>query len=157
VIRDRLVALGDERLLAARLFNVFGPGETNPHVLPDILTQVREGGPLRLGNLDARRDYVHARDVADALVRLATYGGAESVFNVGTGVGTSVRELVAALGKVLARSLRIEQDPAKVRPVERMHLVADATLARQELGWTPRLTLHDGLRDLVAHELAAVA
>ena len=145
------------RLLAARLFNVFGPGETNPHVLPDILAQVREGGTLRLGNLDARRDYVHARDVADALVRLATYDGGETVFNVGTGVGTSVRELVAALGKVLDRSLRIEQDPAKVRPVERMHLVGDTTRARQELGWTPRLTLHDGLRDLVAHELAAVA
>jgi UDP-glucose 4-epimerase len=134
---------------------VFGPGETNPHVLPDILTQVREGGALRLGNLDARRDYVHARDVADALVRLGTYDGAETVFNVGTGVGTSVRELVAALGKVLDRSLRIEQDPAKVRPVERMHLVANAARARQELGWTPRLTLQDGLRDLVAHELAA--
>jgi len=145
------------RLLAARLFNVFGPGETNPHVLPDILAQVREGGALRLGNLDARRDYVHARDVADALVRLGTYDGGETVFNVGTGVGTSVRELVAALGKVLDRSLRIEQDPAKLRPVERMHLVADATRARRELGWTPRLGLHDGLRDLVTHELAAVA
>lgn len=145
------------RLLAARLFNVFGSGETNPHVLPDVLEQVRHGGAVRLGNLEPRRDYVHARDVADAFVRLATYEGGETVFNVGTGAGTSVRELVATLGDVLGRPLRIEQDPERVRPIERMHLVADAGRARRELGWAPRLDLRDGLRDLVARELAAVA
>jgi UDP-glucose 4-epimerase len=145
------------RILAARLFNVFGSGETNPHVLPDILTQLRDGGPLRLGNLEPRRDYVHARDVAEAFARLATYEGAETVFNVGTGVGTSVRELVATLGEVLGRTLRVEQDAARVRPVERMHLVGDASRARRELGWAPRLDLRAGLRELVVRELAAVA
>jgi UDP-glucose 4-epimerase len=145
------------RIVAARLFNVYGPGETNPHVLPEILAQVRDGAVVRLGNLEPRRDYVHARDVAEALVRLGAYDGAETVFNVGTGVGTSVRELVATLGAALGRTLRVEQDPARVRPVERMHLVADVTRAAQALGWTARLGLGEGLRDLVAHELAAVA
>jgi len=145
------------RIVAARLFNVFGPGETNPHVLPDILAQVREGGVVRLGNLEPRRDYVHARDVADALARLAAYDGPETVFNVGTGIGTSVRALVETLGAVVGQRLRVEQDPERVRPVERMHLVADATRARRELGWAPRLDLREGLRDVVAHELAAVA
>lgn len=145
------------RLLAARLFNVFGPGETNPHVLPDILTQLRDGNVLRLGNLEPRRDYVHARDVAEALVRIAAFDGPENVFNVGTGVGTSVRDLVTELGQVLGRSLRVEQDPARLRPVERMHLVADVERARHALGWTPRIALREGLRELVARELAAVA
>ncbi len=144
-------------IVSARLFNVFGPGETNPHVLPDILAQVREGGVLRLGRLEPRRDYVHARDVAEALVRLAAYDGPETVFNVGTGVGTSVRELVDTLGDVLGRRLRIEQDSDRVRPVERMHLVADVGRARRELGWTPRLGLREGLCDVVSRELAAVA
>jgi UDP-glucose 4-epimerase len=154
------VARGREpgrRILAARLFNVFGSGETNPHVLPDILAQLRDGGPLRLGNLEPRRDYVHARDVAEAFARLATYEGTETVFNVGTGVGTSVRELVETLGEVLGRTLRVEQDAARVRPVERMHLVADGTRARRELGWAPRLDLRAGLRELIVRELAAVA
>lgn len=145
------------RFLAARLFNVFGPGETNPHVLPDVLEQLRHGNVLRLGNLEPRRDYVHARDVAEALVRIAAFEGPETVFNVGTGVGTSVRDLVAELAHVLGRPLRVEQDPAKVRPVERMHLVADVDRARHALGWTPRIGLREGLRDLVARELAAVA
>jgi UDP-glucose 4-epimerase len=145
------------RIVSARFFNVFGSGETNPHVLPDILAQVREGNVLRLGSLEPRRDYVHARDVAAALVRLAAYDGTETVFNVGTGIGTSVRELVDVIGGVLGRRLRIEQDPARVRPVERMHLVADVSRARRELGWTPQLGLRDGLHELVTRELAAVA
>jgi UDP-glucose 4-epimerase len=145
------------RCLVARLFNVFGPGETNPHVLPDILAQVRDGNVIRLGNLEPRRDYVHARDAADALARLAAYGGTEHVFNVGTGIGTSVTELVDVLASVLGRGLRIEQDPARVRRVERMHLVADPTRARRELGWRPRFDLRTGRRDLVTRELAEVA
>jgi UDP-glucose 4-epimerase len=145
------------RIVAARLFNVFGPGETNPHVLPDILAQLREGPVLRLGNLEPRRDYVHARDVADALVRLAAYDGPATVFNVGTGIGTSVRELVDAVAAVLGQTIRVEQDPERVRPVERTSLVADVSRARRELGWSARMHLHDGLHDLLARELAAVA
>jgi UDP-glucose 4-epimerase len=145
------------RIVAARLFNVFGPGETNPHVLPDILAQLREGTVLRLGNLEPRRDYVHVRDVAAALVRLAAYDGRDTVFNVGTGIGTSVRELVDAIASVLGQALRVEQDAARVRPVERMSLVADVSRARRELGWSARMNLHDGLSDLLSRELAAVA
>jgi UDP-glucose 4-epimerase len=152
LVLDALAAVPD-----ARLFNVYGPGETNPHVLPDVCAQVREGNAVRLGNLEPRRDYVHVRDVADALLRLAGYDGPETVFNVGTGVGVSVAELVETLAGVLGRKLRIERDPTRVRPVERPHLVADVTRVQRTLGWTARLGLRDGLRDLVAHELAEVA
>lgn len=145
------------RVVSARLFNVFGPGETNPHVLPDILAGIRRGGALRLGNLEPCRDYVHGRDVAEALARMAAYEGPERVFNVGTGIGTSVRELVHTLSDVLGRPLRIERDPLRIRPVERPYLVADVTRARRELGWTPQVSLREGLRDLVARELVAVA
>ena len=145
------------RILVARLFNVYGPGETNPHVLPDILAHLRRGTAVRLGNVEPRRDYVHARDVADALARLVAYDGPETVFNVGTGAGKSVRELVQVLGDVLGRRLRVEQDPARVRPVERMHLVADVARIGRALGWSARMSLRDGLEDLVRRELAAVA
>src|SRR5258706_5564800 len=117
--------------MAARLSTVFGPGEPNPPVWRDGLAQIRKGKVVRLGTLEPRRDYVHARDVAEALVRLAAYDGGETVFNVGTGAATSVRELVSALGDVLGRTLRIEQDPERMRPVERMHLVADVGRARR--------------------------
>lgn len=151
----RRVRPNGTRLLAARFFNVYGPGETNPHVLPDMLACLRRGGTLRLGNLDPVRDYVHVSDVVAALVRLATYDGPEDVFNVGTGIGTTVRGLVDALASAVGRSIDVEQDPHKVRPVERMALVANVARARRALGWTARVSLAEGIEDLVRHELEA--
>ena len=55
----------------ARLFNVFGPGETNPHLIPTIVRQLQQGPELRLGNLSTKRDYVYVEDVARGLIALA--------------------------------------------------------------------------------------
>src|SRR5262249_16701675 len=63
------------RVVVARLFNAFGPDDTNPHLVPEVVRQLRGGArALRLGNLDPVRDYVHVRDVAAALPALADAG-----------------------------------------------------------------------------------
>ncbi len=134
------------RFLTARLFNLIGPGETNPHVLPDILAGLRRGGALRLGNMEPLRDYIYVGDAAEALVRLGTYKGDKSVFNVGTGVGRSVRDLVRTLEKIRCTTISVETDHAKVRMVERQRLVADISRIRDQLAWEPSVPLEEGLR-----------
>ncbi len=138
-------------VVVARLFNAFGPDDTNPHLIPEIVQQVRSGlRALRLGNLEPVRDYIHVRDVAAALVRLAKLGGAGEVYNVGTGRGHSVRDVVAAFGEALGQPLEIAQDPERVRPVERQELVAETRKIRDRTGWAPRETFVDGVRELLA-------
>ena len=51
----------------ARFFNVYGPGETNPHLIPTVLRQVENGDEISLGNLTTRRDYVFVGDVSEAV------------------------------------------------------------------------------------------
>lgn len=157
---ERLLALARQRFpatrfLAARFFNIYGPGETNPHVLPDIMACLRTGRVLRLGNIEPKRDYVYVTDVAEALLRLADYRGACNVFNVATGESRSVRELVAVLEKVLAAPITIETDPAKQRPVERQNLLADVARAREELHWAPRVRLEEGLAQTLSADMAS--
>ncbi len=137
------------RFFAARLFNLIGPGETNPHIIPAILENLNGGDVQKLGNLTPRRDYVFVKDAAAALMRMAAYEGAFRTFNVGTGVGNSVVDVVQAIERIVGRPLRIEVDPAKVRPIEREHLIADSTLARMELGWAPTVAFDDALREAV--------
>jgi UDP-glucose 4-epimerase len=127
----------DERLVVARLFNVIGPGETNPHLVPEIIRQAITAGRLKLGLMDSIRDYVHVDDVSFALQQ-ATLGALPEVVNVGTGVGHTAWDVVAAVSGVLGRDLPVEVDPDRLRPVDRPHLVADVTELRHATTWKPR-------------------
>ena len=63
------------RAVVVRLFNVVGPGETNPHLLPEIIAQLKAGRTtLRLGNMSPKRDYIHVRDAASRLRRRGAEG-----------------------------------------------------------------------------------
>jgi UDP-glucose 4-epimerase len=138
-------------VVLTRLFNVVGRRETNPHVLPEIVDQLRRGSDkVRLGALETRRDYVNAEDVASALhALLDRQPDGVSSFNVGTGRGVSVREIVEICGTVLGRSVQIEQDPSRLRQVDRAELIADASLIGRQTGWKPTWSIEDTLADLL--------
>jgi UDP-glucose 4-epimerase len=137
----------------ARLFNVIGPHETNPHVLPEIVEQVLRGETaLSLGNVKPKRDYVYVTDVAEALATLAEKNThAYRVYNVGTGQEHSVEEMVAELARVSGRPLEIRVDAGRVRASDRMHLLCDLSRISNEIGWRPRYNLQTGLAALWKH------
>lgn len=134
----------------ARLFNVFGPGETNPHFIPSLICQLQAGQAVHLGNLSSKRDYVFVDDVSDALVRLAGYcsKGESVIVNVGSGKAYNGQEVVQTLAgiSVGSASSALTVDPSRIRRVDRPSLLANYDLANKVLGWTPRISLQDGLQ-----------
>jgi UDP-glucose 4-epimerase len=143
------------RFFVGRLFNLYGPRETNPHILPEILEQLRRKpeAPLRLGNLWPKRDMVPTADAARAVIESMERAPAGlSTMNVATGETRSMQEVLEMIGELLGRKLIIETDPAKVRPVERNHLQADVSKLRGLIGWTPHPDLRRGLGDLLRYE-----
>lgn len=157
---EQLIALEsrtrpDARFVVGRLFNLYGPRETNPHILPEIFDQLRSDpdATLRLGSLWPKRDMVPVGDAARAVVATleAAPAGVTTV-NVATGVAVSMQHVLDLLGELRGKPLRIETDPAKVRPVERGHLQADVTRLRELIGWAPHADLRGGLAELLAAE-----
>ena len=132
----------------ARLFNVFGPGETNAHFIPSLISQMKAGKSVRLGNLSSKRDYVFVDDVADGLLRLARYSaeGQSATVNIGSGRAYAGHEVVEALAAMAEEGVAPIIDPSRLRPVDRPVLLADPTLAQKLLDWTPRTSLVEGLR-----------
>ncbi len=157
---EQLIALTSKQFpemhfVVGRLFNLYGPRETNPHFLPELLKQIvdRPGETLRLGNLWPKRDLVPTADAARAAVEslLAAPAGLTTV-NVASGAARSMQEVIDLLGELLNRPIIVETDPAKVRAVERAHLQADVTKLRALIGWTPHADLRRGLAGLLEAE-----
>lgn len=162
---EQLVALASRnqpecRFVIGRLFNLYGPRETNPHFLPELIRQIRErpDEPLRLGNLWPRRDLVPILEAARATVAMVEAAPEGlTLANVATGQARSMQEVIALIGELLGRPLPVETDPAKVRPVERAHLQADVGRLRALIGWTPHAELRRGLADLLRGEGLSLA
>jgi len=137
--------------VVCRFFNAFGPNETNPHLIPEIERQLREGlRTIRLGNLTPKRDFIHTFDMAEAVKQLLRLDGVGyDIFNLGRGIEYSVVEIVEAFGRQLKEEINIEVDPDRVRKVERQHLLADVSKLKNRTGWKPQWSIDEGIGDLV--------
>lgn len=137
-------------LVTVRPFNTYGPGQSLRAVIPTIVAQALVGDTVRLGRVDPVRDFMFVDDTVAGFMAAGASDAdvAGGVFNLGTGVGVSVRHVVEQVGGLLGKRLLIVEEPERVRPeASEVHrLIADASLATRTFGWTPMVSLSDGLR-----------
>ncbi|MEU9011693.1 NAD(P)-dependent oxidoreductase [Streptomyces sp. NPDC048479] len=133
-----------------RVFNPVGPGAPAaglPGRLAGELRRAGDEGAVQVGDLSAHRDFIDARDVADAAVRAATAAGPlPPVLNIGSGRATAVRELADSLMRVAGFRGRLEQTgDGSARSTAVSWQCADIAAARAALDWRPERTLDDSL------------
>ena len=134
-----------------RYSNVYGPGQStgNPYcgVIGKFLDAAREGAPLMIhGDGEQTRDYTYIADAVEATVLAAVSPKAlGDVFNVGTGIETSVNTLAQEINALFGGSLRVEHvDRRDIDNIRRRALMPEKIRVR--LGWQPRTRLREGLR-----------
>jgi UDP-glucose 4-epimerase len=135
------------RAAVLRAFQVYGPGDHPTRLVPVVLDAARTGATVPLPAAVSRRDWVWVGDVVDACVRaaLADDLAPGAVLNIGTGVQTSVEDLVAAAERVTGRPIATAAGAHPGRGWDTAHWVCDPRAARTALGWTPTVDLADGL------------
>jgi NAD dependent epimerase/dehydratase len=139
--------------VTVRPFNTYGPRQSARAVIPTIITQALTSDCIRLGNLDARRDFTYVRDTVNGFLLAA---GASDVsgqeINLGTGADISIGELATEIIRQVGRPVEIVTDSERMRPEksEVRRLLSDNGLARRVLGWEPAWSLEDGLRETIA-------
>jgi UDP-glucose 4-epimerase len=110
-----------------------------------FLDRALHGKPIQVwGDGSVMRDYLYVEDAAEALVKAAAFEGEPKVFNIGSGVGTTLKQLIKEIEALLGRPVPVEYSAARALDVPAN--VLDASLARRLLGWTPRTSLAEGLR-----------
>ena len=144
-------------VILTRPFNHTGPRQTPAFMAPTIARQIAliERGELepvlRVGNMDAVRDLLDVRDVVRAYASLMRDGAPGVVYNIATGTGRSVREILDALVQRSSVRVCVEVDPARLRPNDTPILVGDATRLRQATGWSPQVPFDRTIDDLLSY------
>ena len=151
------------RTVRLRLFNTCGPGQADRFVVAALARQLaeieagRRPPTLRVGNLSAVRDFVDVRDVAAAYLAAAERALPGEAYNVATGAGHPVRELVERLLAIAGTAAEVSVDAGRLRPTDIAALVGDATRFRQATGWRPGVPFERTLADTLAFWRARVA
>jgi nucleoside-diphosphate-sugar epimerase len=128
----------------ARIFYLYGPGEHRARLVPSVVESLLAGQPIELTDGSQRRDVLFVDDVASALLRLLSSDVAGPV-NIGSGEATSVRRMASTIASSLARPDLIRLGTRSPGRDDRASVVADTTRLRQGLGWTPGVSLEEGI------------
>ncbi len=141
--------------IRVRPFNHIGPRQRPGFVAPDFARQIAaaEAGKqepvVRVGNLEARRDFTDVRDVVRAYHLAITQCEAGEVYNIGSERAYSIQDLLDTLLALSTVPITVEQDPARMRPSDMPLIVADCSKFRAQTGWQPAIPLEDTLRDVL--------
>ena len=137
-----------------RPFNTYGPRQSARAVIPTIISQALTRDEIHLGDLTPTRDFTYVADTVDGFVRAATVEGdglLGETFNLGNDREISIGDLAHLIIQLVGRPVEVKTDPARIRPSasEVRRLRADNRKAKARLGWQPRTSLKEGLRQTI--------
>lgn len=146
------------RCIIARPFNHTGPGQLPGFLLPDLYEQVIEsklsGQPLKVGNLETKRDFTDVRDVARAYVELALAEDESldyPIYNICSGKSVQGKEILRLLAEaVRITNLQTEINPARLRPNDVMDIYGSYGRLAANTGWEPTFSIEQTVADFVA-------
>lgn len=135
-----------------RVANPFGPFQTalrNQGVIAAFLARALSGKPIEMwGDGSVTRDYIYIDDVVEALELAALHNGLSRIFNIGSGEGRNLHEILAAIEQVLGQPIDIRRFEG--RKVDVPSSILDVGLAASDLAWQPRTNFQDGLKKTTA-------
>ena len=144
-------------VIITRSFNHTGPRQSAAFAAPNMARQIAliEAGAaepmIKVGNLDAQRDMTDVRDMARAYAGLMEKGTPSTIYNVASGVARSMKSILEALVARARVTVRIETDPALLRPSDTPVLLGDASRLRTATGWEPQIPFERTLDDLLTY------
>lgn len=135
-------------VVIVRPFNCYGPRETQPYIIPEIISQLSKGNIVHLGNVNAKRDFTYVEDTAIAAIRVleSEIPNGDAV-NLGSNEAHSVKDLVHLIGKIMGcDNVEIKIDSSRLRPLDVSLLQCDSSKARKFFDWKPQIGIEEGLR-----------
>ncbi|WP_019851346.1 GDP-mannose 4,6-dehydratase [Desulfitobacterium sp. PCE1] len=147
----------DLQIVVVRAFNHIGPQQSPIFVVSDFTKRIAEiekgqrEPVLLVGNLEAERDFTDVRDIVEAYCSLIEKGKAGEIYNVGSGRVYRVQYLLDYLLSCSQVSVKIQQDPARMRPSDVPVISCDNRKLQELTGWFPKHKIEDTLREVLEY------
>ncbi len=140
-------------IVRIRPFNHTGPGQTDTFVVPAFARQIAEiekgqkDPVIKVGSLDAKRDFSDVRDVVRGYVLLMEKGESGEVYNLGSGKSLKIQSILDTLLSFSDIKIIVEKDPARMRPIEVPEIYSNFSKVAKATGWKPEIGIEKTLKD----------
>lgn len=137
-----------------RLFNVYGFRETNPHIIPEIINQLKQGNTLNLGNITPKRDFIYVKDAAAGIIAInnRVNGSKLDTINLCSGEDFSMEEVINVISTILDKPIRVIANPAKFREQDKLFQKGSVAKLRQVVAFRANYSITKGLKELLKLE-----
>ena len=132
-----------------RPFNVYGVGQDNRFLVPEIFSQVIQGKSIEVNTLTPKRDYIYIDDLIRALLLGMSHLDGLGVYNIGSGSSVSVSEAIDIIQNKMGTNLEVQSKNLE-RANEITDVIADIQNARDHLDWQPEISFEEGIKK-IAH------
>jgi len=138
-------------VVVLRPFNTFGPQDTCPRFIPEVIRQCLKAKAIEIGNLATSRDFTYVEDVASAIVLALENEGIDGeVINVGTGKSLKMCEILEMIKQETGnKNKKVVEDRSRFRPHDVTLLMANFKKASMLLGWKPQVEFAEGLQKTI--------
>ena len=155
-----LAAKHGTQFIHLRLANHYGPGQQKGFAAADFASQIAEkkqnsdNSEIKVGNLETQKDFLYIDDVIEAYIKIIeTPHLQHNTYNIGTGNPVPVRRILEILLDCSGITSKITVDPKKLRNADTGVMSLDITRIKNELNWSPRTSLEDGLKKTLQYWL----
>jgi GDP-4-dehydro-6-deoxy-D-mannose reductase len=143
-------------IVLTRSFNHIGPGQREIFAVPSFAKQIVEGHmrgeksiTLRAGDLNITRDFLDVRDVVKAYYVLLKQGRKGEIYNICSGRGVSLIEILTLMERTMDVRCVISKDPKLLRPVDNAIIIGSNAKLKKETGWNPEISLEQSINDIL--------
>jgi len=141
-------------ICCTRSFNHCGPGQTDRFVVSAIVKQFvkiahgLQDPVIHIGNGAIVRDFVDVHDVVEAYRLLLTQGKRGEVYNICSGKGRSIRDIVTLLSDMYHIDVQVHQEQSQIRPIDNPRIIGSYQKIQNDMGWKPRIPFEESLRSI---------
>ena len=137
-------------IVNVRPFSHIGPRQTNRFVIPAFIEKVLSNNDLiRVGNIDVVRDFLDVRDVVSAYLLLLEYGQSGQTYNVCSGVGRKLSDVLQLIMDLSSKNLLIETDSSLLRTNENMVIIGNHNKLKEITQWQDRISFEQTIQDMI--------